>query len=126
MAPAMNPCFSTNFSLQIEQKSGARVRVVATPPNPASNGTFEEEKDGVVVIQGHRENVLTAELAVRKVIAQTAPVLTEDVFAPKESIGFIIGVLAQFELETLSSNTSLLQAKRAKAFESCPTSAAPK
>lgn len=77
------------YLFQIEQKSGARVRVVAPPP--PTNNAIEEENDGVVVIQGSRENVLAAEIAVRKVIAQTPPVLTENVYVPKWSIGFIIG-----------------------------------
>jgi len=77
---------------EIQRTSGARVHVSAPPrPPPTDNGLMEDEKDGTVLIEGQRENVLMAEIAVRKVIAQTAPTLIENVSVPKCSIGLIIG-----------------------------------
>lgn len=73
----------------MEQTTGARVNVIAE--RPPTKGVIEEEKDGVVRIQGYRENVEDAGLAVRKILAHTAPIMTEAVCIPKSAIGPIIG-----------------------------------
>ena len=70
-----------NFRLDFERE-----------PEESNQG---EKKDRILEIRGEREKVHNAEARIKKIIAETPPIVSEEVSVPQSAVGRIIGRMGQ-------------------------------
>ena len=69
---------------EIQEISGARV-------NFKDESSVEKEKDRIVIIRGTSESAQTAELLIRKIVAEQPVIVTKIIYVPQRAVGRIIG-----------------------------------